>query len=74
MCSTGSGRFFELSRKFARLILCALPLAGGLLGTAPSAEAPVAILGKLSGDGLTIAGFGTNPQGQTEAWVVNLPG
>jgi uncharacterized membrane protein len=26
----------------------------------------------ISGDGRTIAGFGTNPQGQTEAWVVNL--
>jgi hypothetical protein len=25
------------------------------------------------GDGRTIAGFGTNPQGQTEAWVVILP-
>lgn len=27
----------------------------------------------ISGDGRTIAGFGTNPQGQTEAWVVILP-
>ncbi len=27
----------------------------------------------VSGDGRAIAGFGTNPQGQTEAWVVILP-
>lgn len=27
----------------------------------------------ISGDGRTMAGFGTDPQGQTEAWVVNLP-
>lgn len=27
----------------------------------------------ISDDGKTIAGFGTNPQGQTEAWIVKLP-
>jgi probable HAF family extracellular repeat protein len=27
----------------------------------------------ISGDGRGIAGYGTNPQGQTEAWIVNLP-
>jgi len=27
----------------------------------------------ISGDGRTIAGHGTNPNGQTEAWVVKLP-
>jgi probable HAF family extracellular repeat protein len=27
----------------------------------------------ISDDGLTIAGHGTNPQGQTEAWIVKLP-
>jgi len=27
----------------------------------------------ISNDGHTIAGYGTNPQGQTEAWVVKLP-
>ena len=27
----------------------------------------------ISGDGRTIAGIGTNPQGQTEAWIVILP-
>jgi len=27
----------------------------------------------ISDDGRTIAGFGTNPQGQTEAWIVKLP-
>ncbi len=27
----------------------------------------------ISGDGRTIAGSGTNPQGQTEAWIVKLP-
>jgi probable HAF family extracellular repeat protein len=28
----------------------------------------------ISNDGHTIAGYGTNPQRQTEAWIVNLPG
>ena len=27
----------------------------------------------ISDDARTIAGYGTNPQGQTEAWIVNLP-
>ena len=27
----------------------------------------------ISNDGHTIAGYGTNPQGQTEAWIVKLP-
>jgi len=27
----------------------------------------------ISDDGQTIAGYGTNPQGQTEAWIVKLP-
>jgi len=27
----------------------------------------------ISDDGHTIAGYGTNPQGQTEAWIVKLP-
>ncbi len=28
----------------------------------------------ISADGHTVAGYGTNPQGQTEAWIVKLPG
>jgi probable HAF family extracellular repeat protein len=28
----------------------------------------------ITGDGHTIAGYGTNPQGQVEAWIVKLPG
>jgi len=27
----------------------------------------------ISDDAHTIAGYGTNPQGQTEAWIIELP-
>ena len=27
----------------------------------------------ISGDGRTIVGYGTNPSGQTEGWVLELP-
>jgi len=83
VCSTGSGRLFELSRKFARLILCALPLAAGLLGCSDNgsstARATFRNLGMLSGyassqasalsaDGIVVAGTSATTAGNRQAF------
>ena len=83
MCSTGSGGPFESFRKYARLILCASPLATGLLGCgdngSPTPRATFRILGILSGyassqasalssDGAVVAGTSTTTAGNRQAF------
>lgn len=67
---TGALEGFYWTELFGMLNMKALLFSQGASNVAGwSHLVPVAV----SGDGFTIAGYGTNPNGQMEAWVATLP-